>query len=278
MKNASIFINDSQEAGRIAKDCPTKGSIYTVFRYKAAIPDIFTCDGEDYLKRSLALEMTWEKLLADPSISQEIINNFLTHLDSLVNSTTTVQLDKICTLLAFDLVAKHLFAYEMHAVNGQPEGQRLYDCVQIFVDSAMNRAIYKFSHVRQVSTEEVDLAKKDWQEFLIKIREHIKQLAGQSDYEDHLLSKLVKLAASDESIGEDGLLSEIHQLFSHSYECIAGSLMWIVYILARYPKLRGQVEEAVLEYKKLGGGPILADEEGSYPEYLECFLKEVLRR
>lgn len=40
MKHSSVFINDADEAGRLIKEMPSKGSIYAAFRYDANVPDL----------------------------------------------------------------------------------------------------------------------------------------------------------------------------------------------------------------------------------------------
>lgn len=40
MKHSSVFINDSAEAGRLIQEMPSKGPIYSAFRYDTNVPDM----------------------------------------------------------------------------------------------------------------------------------------------------------------------------------------------------------------------------------------------
>lgn len=252
MNHSSIFVNDSAEAGRVLREIPSKGSIYHVFRFDSSIPDLMSSDGEEYAKRR-PLVQALQGLSADTAIAG-ILQQFISQL-----SDEVIDIDKIYSLLAFDLVAKVIFQYDLQAISGAAQGQRLYTCQRIFADHASSQAIYPNPVAGKVTSEEVLAAKADWMDFLVLLAEHVKRLA--SEGED---SFLAQLTASD---GDSALLSEVHQLFKHGYEMLSGAMMWITFAFAKHKRIREKVEAAILQQQK-----------GFYPEYLECFLKEIMRR
>jgi hypothetical protein len=87
MKHSSVFINDADEAGRLIKEMPSKGSIYAAFRYDANVPDLLgERNAEDclsyFIKTVFPLSRTFLQLLSKNEVYGALHHNFV-HCKSL---------------------------------------------------------------------------------------------------------------------------------------------------------------------------------------------------
>jgi cytochrome P450 len=90
------------------------------------------------------------------------------------------------------------------------------------------------------------------------------------DVESNFGHSLVQMMDNDSNYTDAHMLSEIHQIVRHGHECLAGTLSWLTYVLYKVKDVKENLEKAILEHKPSEAKP--------HPEYLECVLKETLRR
>ena len=67
---------------------------------------------------------------------------------------------------------------------------------------------------------------------------------------------------------QQAMFAESHQIIRHGQEAIGGMLVWLLVCLHQWPEARQSLEKAIKDNEG----------KGDYPEYLECFIKETLRR
>jgi cytochrome P450 len=125
MKHSSVFINDASEAGRLMEEMPSKGQIYSPFRYDANIPDMLASDGEAWNVRRKALG----PVLANIKFSNEdvITSSLLVFLEKASESAEPISVSELTTYVAFDCVCEAAFGYQLGAVNGSHEGKMVGD-------------------------------------------------------------------------------------------------------------------------------------------------------
>jgi cytochrome P450 len=217
MKHSSIFINDSAEAGRLIAEMPSKGSIYSAFRYDEKVPDMLASDGESWLVRRTALApaLANMKMINEDSITSSL----LAALSTAAESGQPIDFAELATYVAFDAVCEAAFKYQLGAVNRSEEGKSLCQSLATLVEAQQGKGIYANPTARKVSQEELNLAQTTWKNFLAKllgvIRSDSEQYLtknGQLDYENNFGHALIQLSVSEEAYGDAQLISEIHQV------------------------------------------------------------------
>jgi len=277
MNHASVFINDAVETARILNEVESKGRIYSAFRFEATVPDILACDGDAYEIRSKALSASLNNLkIVDETL---ITKDLLQQLRENAESGKPVDIKELFAYVGFDCVCLSAFGYELGAVQGSADGKKLYQSLRTLADVQAGQGVYPSANARKVPPEEVAAAKADWRAFLQKMVGFMQSEAqvyetanGELDVANNYAHALVKLSRTNPEHSETIMMSEIHQILRHGHECISGMLQWIVYVLFKVKKLRNKVEKALLSHSTEGS------KESAYPVYLECVLKEVLRR
>lgn len=176
----------------------------------------------------------------------------------------TVNLHSLLTLYAFDYVCAGAFKYQMGALGGSDEGRKLISSLDTLADVGASSGVYARPTARKVPPEELQAAKDNWRAFLKRV------VALVNDYDSvadgTLLASIKKLSSDPENkYGDNEILCEVHQLFRHGQECIAGTLAWIFYALQRNPTIRAKLE-----------AELAADQTNG--RYMECVIKEALRR
>lgn len=273
MQNTSIFINDANEVGKVLREFPSKGRIYGPFRFDANIPDMLACDGDAFKLRKEALQCAFSKL----AVTNKVVENLLQVLLSSAESSETLNVKRLFTLYGFDVICEAAFDYDLRAVAGSTEGSDLYRSLETLTNTQLTSGIYPLPHIKPVTEAEKQEAQGIWRGFLKKLVEHLKS-TGESYHRENndlqdktkLSHALYKLSLDNESYNDPELQAEVHQILRHGHESIAGTLMWITYALAKNKAVRQALEQSIAEHKPSSSEP--------YPEYLNCFLKEVLRR
>ena len=104
VKHASIFVNSGKEATRILNEIVTKGPIYQAYRFFMKQPDLFSSDHEAWKARFDVMG----DALNDITLSNEgeITKDLTLALHRASESGEPVQVRKLCSLLAFDVVAE----------------------------------------------------------------------------------------------------------------------------------------------------------------------------
>ena len=271
MSQSSVFINDAEEAVRVLKKFQSKGDIYKVFRLNPDIPDVLASDGEDASTR----RRLFGPALDNSRLNSQCLDDLMISLGKYVESKSTVDVSELFSLLSFDIMSSFLFDYDLGALRGSEEGRGILNSIRTLTDAQAKVGIYADPSIRNISQEELRKAQTDWRDYLVKMKSKV--LADAVDYQlkhgelssekfGHALKKL----AENELYSEQHMAADIHQVFRHGYECIAGTLIWIFYALAKHPKIRLRLQNDVEEWKREG--------KTGYPEYLECVIKEALRR
>jgi cytochrome P450 len=242
MKHASVFINDSAEAGRLLEEMTIKGAIYNAFRYDANIPDLLSSDGEAWEVRRKALYPALNHIHV--ASEDSITSALLAALTKYSETVEPVDLVGLCTSVAFDAVCDAAFGYQLGAVAGSEDGKRIYKTLCTLHDAQANVGIYANANARKVPPEEIAEAKAFWKGFLNKLlavirtdSEQYRSKHGELDTERNFGHALIQLSVTEEAYGDAQLISEIHQIIRHGYETITGTLVWLFYALYRYPKV-----------------------------------------
>ena len=281
MKHNSVFINSSKECANVLRDFPIKGMIYAGYRFDPTVPDIYASDGDEFTTRKKALVPALENMkLKDKRHIAELMSVLNAHAES----GKPINVKEFFSYLAFDIVCESAFNYDLGAIAGTSiEGRELYQSLCTLTDAQATSgiyAIYDNPNARKVGKEELDNAKSTWRKFIEKIQGYIRSSAeqykamnGELDSANNFAHALIKLS-EDESkninYGEKEIISEIHQILRHGHECVATMLCWLFYALHSNPAVRVEAEKSVKAHTPTAAEP--------YPEYLECTIKETLRR
>jgi cytochrome P450 len=275
MKHASIFVNDAEEAARILNECDPKGPIYNSFRFDPNTPDILASDDVFYAARSKAMGPALKCLVLKKD--SKVYDNLVAVLTKAAASGATVDVKNLYVLFSFDCVCEAAFGYDLGATNGSLEGKMLHDSLQSLADAQAGQGVYPAPNARVVPAEEVAAAKANWKKVLNTLLKHVKDDAAAYksknqtlDVERNFGHSLVQMLEDDDNFTDANVLSEIHQVLRHGHECLAGTLSWLTYVLYKTKDVKENLEKAILEHKASAANP--------YPEYLECVLKETLRR
>lgn len=267
LNHSSVFVNDSREAARVLQEIPSKGELYRLFRLDPHTSDYFSSDGEDFTQHHSALLPHLTSFVASETSSQfaqPLLEFLASHADQ------TIDIEHTLILFVLDFVCEEFFHYPLQALQGSAQGQRLFECMHAFRQAMFKDGLYPNPLARNVTPEELQRAKDDWKAFVHTLADHITaQLSTQSA---HSSSPFFKLWTAVQPPLQ--LTAEVHSLLQHAYETLAGTLIWSMYTLAKHKRVREKVEAAC---KGSEGAETASDERG-IPEYLYCFLNEVLRR
>jgi len=269
---SSVFVNDPAEVGRVIREIPTKGRIYSVFRYDQSIPDIMACDFESYTMRKSILGPSLESMKI-PSNSR-VMDDLMGVLQRYVANGKVCDVRELFTQFALDLVCEAAFGYKLEALHGSVDGSKFISSLRTMEAKRAGTGMFADPKARPVSPAELAAAQEDWRHLLRTLLTHIKATASASaDPSSSVGAALLKLAADNqEDVGDAHLLCEIHQIVRHGHETIAGALCWLTYAIYRNRKVRDRLEAAAKEHSESG----LQDK--PYPAYLENTIKELLRR
>jgi cytochrome P450 len=274
MKHSSVFVNDAVEAGRLVGEMTAKGPIYSAFRFDSNVPDLLACDEAAWEVRRKALGPA----LSNMRVANEdsITAPLLKALHQACESGESLDFMTLCTYLSMDCVCEAAFGYSLGAVAGSSEeAQKLYKGLCSISDASAATGIYASATARKVPQDELLEARATWRAFLVKMlalirsdSEQFRAKNGELDVEHNFGHALIQLSVSEEAYGDAQLLSEIHQVFKHAQESLAGTLCWLFVALHRNPKVRAHVEKAIVD--RAPGA--------AYPDYLERVILETLRR
>lgn len=280
-QHSSVFINDAEEAGHLFNTIKTKGIIYDIFRYMKNTPDMIASDNEQWTMRANALRSSLLKVRFNDNLTEnkDILSNLLAKLNSFAESGEPMDVLEIMTYTSMDIISQNIFNYSLNALKNSNEGVGLNKCLTVLSEHMAGQGIYANPKVKKYTTQEITAVTTDWRNFITKLSKHAKtkseeyktQHGKELDVTNNFNHALIDLSEKNASkitktpFSENELFAEIHQVFRHSHECIAGTLTWAMYALFRYPKIRAKLE--------IG----LSKNPDNF-EYLECFLKEVLRK
>jgi hypothetical protein len=133
MNQASIFVNDAAEAGRIVREVPSKGRIYSTFRFDPAVPDILACDFETHTIRKDALGPAIESLRLKGT--SKLISKLISSFSRFAESGEKIDTKKLFTLFSFDVVCEVAFNYDLDAINGSADGAKLWQSLATLADA-----------------------------------------------------------------------------------------------------------------------------------------------
>ena len=271
MNQSSVFINDAEEAVRVLKKFQSKGDIYKVFRLNPEIPDVLASDGEEaFTRRSL-----FGPALDSARLESQCLTDLMSWLERAAESKSVIDISEVFSLLAFDIMSSFLFEYDLGALRGSEEGKALLSSIRTLTDAQAKVGIYADPNVRSISPEELRKAQTDWRDYLVKMKSKVMADADECLSKNGVLSTekfghALKKLAENRAYTDQHIAADIHQVFRHGYECIAGTFVWIFYALAKHPKIRLKLQNDVAEWTQEG--------RTGYPEYLECIIKETFRR
>lgn len=280
MKHASVFINDANEAAAVLSDFQSKGKIYGGFRFDPEVPDMLACEGaaHELRRKALGPALSNMRISSDAAVTKALLQK----LSEYSERGEAMDMREVASYVAMDCVCQAAFGYDLQAVTGgSPQGTTLYKSLCTLYDQFASTGIYPSPTARKVSPEEATAAKADWKEFLLKLVAHIKTEAssqrGDLDVRNNVGHAIVQLydenknnSDGERKYDDTAVLSEVHQILRHGYETVAGTLQWLTYVLYKMKKVRENLERAILEHSPTAEEP--------YPAYLECVLKETLRR
>lgn len=245
MKNASVFINDGQEAARLLDEMPSKGPIYAAFRLDPKIPDILASDADQYILRKDALGPALQKIELSKEAMDVILKNLSAVLKTHSESGKPVDLDEVFGYLAFDCVCHSVFGYQLDALSGAEQGGKLYRALITLQEYMAGQGLYANPNARKIPAAELQQVQADWKDFLVKLvsvirsdAETFKSQHGELLVASNVGHALVHLADTSEgAYGDNEMKADVHQLLRHGYECIAGQLGWLFFALHRHPKV-----------------------------------------
>lgn len=285
LQNVSVYINDAKEAARLLKSLVVKGPIYQAYRSSAdtSVPDLFTSDNEEWKIRNENLRPALTNLKIKDSALESIMKNFASKLTEYSESSKPLDLISLCVSLAFDAISAAAFDYELEALKDSTDGISLVNCANTISD--LNKSVgnnglnvYYYPDARKVPQEEADIAKASFRGYISKLvnvikteSEQYKVNNGQLNVNDNFGHALIDLASKHgEAFGEKEINAEVSQVVRHGYEMLSSQLTWLFYALYRHPQVRAKLELEVFNHTSTPSDP--------YPEYLECVIKETLRR
>jgi hypothetical protein len=297
MKKVALFVNDPIEALRTLLQFPSKASSCKSFRYDEDVPDVLTANGSDWQLRHEALAPAFSELAQcgpESASKVDVCVERLQHvLQQAQEASSVLDMRRIWSLFALDVICWTAFAYDLNGLGGSALGADVYDSLDILAASQQQEGLYSFPNVRQVTKDDISRAQSTWKVFLQTLFDTVLCMGGDNDDDDsssglpqssvarqlsQLHSKHKQAASSDTAAepaktsvyGDAELRNDIHQLVRHGYESLAGTLMWTTYVLYRHRKVRHQLETSLRNASD--------EKDGEGGEYLECFLKEILRR
>jgi len=245
MKNNSVFIDDAVQAAKVLENRTHKGPIYAVFKFDQNTPDLFSSDGNDWNIRNKYLKPSLENFKLPKDVENDLIKNkLISYLSNIANNGQSVDMKKLSTSIAFDIISKSIFGYDLGSIEGSDssEGSLLYRSICSLTDAQAASGLYASPNARKVSTEEINAARGTWKTIMgkmlhvakekfssIKDKKGGQQSAILENYSDALFSLSND---SPDDFTEHNILAEISQTFRHGYESIAGTLCWIFYALS----------------------------------------------
>lgn len=115
-------MNEPAEVGRVIRDIPTKGRIYSVFRYDQSTPDIMACDFESYSIRKSILGPALESMKIP--LNSIIMEDLMGILKRYAFSGKVCDVKEIFTQFALDLICEAAFGYKLEALHGSVDGSK----------------------------------------------------------------------------------------------------------------------------------------------------------
>lgn len=235
MSHTSVFINDSKLAAKVIQEVETKGKAYESFRYEASCPDLFTADGQPYHTRYQTLHHALQGSteggdgnnggLKLPGLYTAFLKDLFDLFDEYAKKKAFLDMKRVYTLFAFDIICKAAFNFEVNAVSGSQLGKTLYQAITVIHESQASSGLYPVdakqgeeeqrnekgargkqgkeregNNSNKYSQEDITNATKQWQIFLETISEHIRYQAkkyqesyGELDHKNNLSHALVLL-------------------------------------------------------------------------------------
>lgn len=275
VKHASIFVNTGKEATRIFNELTTKGPIYHAYRFFQKQADFFASDQEEW---KIRFEHMGEALNSIQLQNEsEITKDLMEVLFKSSESGKPLDISKTFTLMGFDLVAKAVFGYELGGASGSAEGEKIFQALESLAEKQSGEGMYANPKARKISPEEEAEAKATWKSFINKCLSVLMTEVDSNRSGKHVtFGKALKAFAEAAAKKEGGdqaqnaqniMLCEVHQILRHGHESIGGMLVWLMVALHQWPLVRQDLESAL---KGQGGR--------GEPEFLECVIKETLRR
>ena len=271
MNHASVFINDAEVAADCIKKFPAKGEIYKVFQLDPSVPDIISSDGKESEMRRRVLGPCLEFLKLDPAYISNLIDVLETH----ANNKEPLDMAVIFSYAAFDIMSYALFEYELGALKGSEEGKCLHTSFRNLVIQQSKVGIYADTSSPPIPADVLKESQLFWKSFTQKMQakmvtdaEDYLQKKGELNWREKFSHALKQLSTEEAEYGAKQATSDIHQIFRHGYECIAGQLSWMFYALAKNAKVRTRLMTEISQ----------TPSSGNPSEYLECVVKETLRR
>ena len=275
VKHASIFVNTGTEATRIFNEIMTKGPIYHAYRFFMKIPDMFASDEEAWKKR---FDVMGEALnnISMPN-EDDITADLMGVLNEASESGEALDVSKTCTLMGFDMISTAVFGYVLGGVAGSKEGEELYKSLETLSEKQAGEGLYANPNARKISPEEEADAKNTWKVFIKKCLDVLMTEADNNSRSKQgvfgrALRAFAESAAPSEGNKNENIenimLAEVHQIMRHGHEAIGGMLIWLLVCLHQWPDARRSLESAIKEGRGRRGEV----------EYVECFIRETLRR
>jgi len=290
---SSMFIADDKVAVEVlSSKSMAKGSPSAGVRQHENIPDLLTADGEEYDHRLASFGSAVQAL--DVS-NQEITGPLLLALSAAAHSGTPFDAAEFSTHLALDVLCKAAFGYELKAMSGSAEGHALWGHMQsllathtsgggfVSVGAAGAASTTGATHTSAAGPTACLMGRIAWDAFLVKMLNIVKStdtslsstappfcrnllhwgnalpFPATARFDDHI-----------STIRDHYMTAEIYQVLMHGHLALASQLMWLFVSLHKHVRARG-VLELVLGAQFLHGTQ-------TFPEYAECWIKEVLRK
>lgn len=295
-KLASVYINDDKLAGKVLTDLKDKGGAYYGSRMHPQLADLFTSGHVDWQMKHDCFGDAMNSLAIDSKRCPEITKDILHYLNKCAESGEEINLTKMCTLFALDMLCEVVFDYPLGAVKEMSSdemgsaskelklpknswGEALYQTIDAWAERRAGSGKYPNPNSRKIPKEEMSIHTARYMQFLEKMYNNMKTLVATKATKNPFILGLMQYASTFVPDNEDqcelkrqGLLvSEIYQMMRHGEEALSGQLQWCFVCLHRNPRARMELENSLKA--DLGNKKSTCS-----TDYLEATLKEVLRK
>ncbi len=297
MTLASVYVNDDKLAGKILSDLKDKGGAYYGSRMHPQLADLFTSGYSDWKLKHDSFGDTMNALVIDSKRLPEITKDLLFYLNKCAESGEEINLTKLCTLFALDMLCEIALDYQLDAVKEMMSdsmgsassdlklpknswGEALYQIIDARAERRAGSGKYPNPNARVIPQEEISLHTARLMQFLEKMYNNMKTLVSTKATKNPFILGLMQYASTFVPDNEDQcelkrqglLISEIYQILRHGEEALSGQLLWCFVCLHRNPRARMELEISLqADLAKTN------NKKGS-TDYLEATLKEVLRK
>lgn len=279
LTHSSVFVNKPKLAAELIKTINIKGDIYLPNRFWEEEPDLLTSDGDQYEIHRKALFDAYISLESylDSSQIEQIFLNVDDILTSYSETEKSLDLYHFFTLFVLDYLSMIAFNYRLDSLSGSEDGITVYEALKTMLQAKLTNGLFPDEKSKSIPKDTVEAAESSWESFIRTVFDHImiEKNVGPlgnalKEFHDHP----ERLNKEDDDrllmISDRTIIAEIHQFYMHGYEGLMSCLLWTAFILNKNDRVR-ELLCVELNYD-------LPEEQISKPDYLDCFILELLRK